>query len=309
MAYRFSLDDVSVQSGFRRVAREQIDKGLSELDDRALDLHEAVHQVRKRTKKLRGLIRLVRPAFGAYSDENARLRDAAAELSSLRDTEALVETYDALIETYGDQVDTASLATIRHHLEAQRKQMAREIGACEKLSVFRTELIKARERAASWQLDNDGFEALEGGLAKTYKRARKTMKQARKDPVPEKLHAWRKRVKYHWYHTRLLQPVWTEPMAAHEDAVDDLAGLLGQHHDLSILREVLAERADDLGGVAEIEVLAGLAIQRQAAIEVEAFAVGAKLFAERPKALAKRWRVYWEVWREDEAARPVALAA
>jgi hypothetical protein len=98
-------------------------------------------------------------------------------------------------------------------------------------------------------------------------------------------------------------------MEAHRNAVDDLADQLGQHHDLAVLRDVLARRPHDLGNVGEIEVLSGLAKQRQAAIEIEAFTAGAKLFAERPAALTRRWFAYWEVWRKDETTRTAALAA
>ena len=45
-----------------------------------------VHDVRKRCKKVRGLLRLVRPGLGPdYRRANADVRDAARELSSLRD--------------------------------------------------------------------------------------------------------------------------------------------------------------------------------------------------------------------------------
>ena len=66
------LADEDVESGIRRVAYEQLDKCLDELDDDSLEAHATVHQARKRCKKLRGLVRLVRPALGfAYSIENS----------------------------------------------------------------------------------------------------------------------------------------------------------------------------------------------------------------------------------------------
>ncbi len=86
MAYRIKKGDKSVQAGLRRIADEQIGRALGEIDDDDLDFAEKVHQVRKRCKKLRGLIRLVRPAFDDYSAENGAFRDAAQMLSGVRDT-------------------------------------------------------------------------------------------------------------------------------------------------------------------------------------------------------------------------------
>ena len=38
------------------------------------------------------------------------------------------------------------------------------------------------------------------------------MRQARKRPGDRQFHDWRKRVKDHWYHCRLLKYLWPEPM-------------------------------------------------------------------------------------------------
>ena len=68
----------SLQNATRRVAREQLSKAIREIEDRTLDTDSTVHQVRKRIKKLRGLLRIVRPGLGkVYKRENDSLRDAA----------------------------------------------------------------------------------------------------------------------------------------------------------------------------------------------------------------------------------------
>jgi len=94
MAYRFKHGDKSVPQALKRIAREQIDKALGEIDDDQRDAAETVHQLRKRCKKLRGLIRLVRPSFKDYAPENATFHDAAGALSDLHDARVLLATYD-----------------------------------------------------------------------------------------------------------------------------------------------------------------------------------------------------------------------
>ena len=79
MAYRFSVTDRSVQAGVRRIACEQIDKAIAEIENTELPLDETIFQIRKRCKKIRGLLRLVRPSFDGYARENAIFRDAARE--------------------------------------------------------------------------------------------------------------------------------------------------------------------------------------------------------------------------------------
>ncbi len=72
MGFRLQRGE-AVNEGVRRIAGEQLEKAIAEIQNTELDRHEAVHQVRKRFKKIRGLIRLVRPAFEeTYDRENAR---------------------------------------------------------------------------------------------------------------------------------------------------------------------------------------------------------------------------------------------
>jgi CHAD domain-containing protein len=299
LPYRFKADDASVTKGLRRIAVEQIDRALGEIDDPGLDRHAVVHQVRKRCKKLRGLARLVRPAFPAYSAENAAFRDAAGSLSFVRDTEALIDTYDDLIDRYAEPIDTQALATVRHRLEERQREIAAAHDLEGKLAAFRTAMTDARGRAQDWQLDADGFAAIAGGLKKTHKRARNAMARATADGTAAAFHEWRKRTKYHWYHTRLLRPVWPGPLEAHADAADTLGDALGDHHDLAVLQAAIAADPNAYGEPATTDVLHGLITARQATLEAEALTLGARLFAEPTKVLVKRWGRYWAVWRDE----------
>jgi hypothetical protein len=46
-------------------------------------------------------------------------------------------------------------------------------------------------------------------------------------------------------------------------------------------------------------VLLGLIDRRSAELRVEAKTIGGKIFAEKPKAFGRRFRVYWDVWRSE----------
>ena len=307
MPYRFQHDDGTVEAGVRRIACEQIDRAIAEIDDPDLPRAQAVHQVRKRCKKLRGLIRLVRPVFDDYGRENAVCRDAAKPLAELRDAAVHVETYDMLVETYADQIDRRALGSVRRRLTLRRKATERVVDAEARIAEMRNSMVELRGRASRWRLKADGFEAVAGGLGRTYKRARKTMAKARGRPGPERLHEWRKRAKYHWYHERLLRPVWSKPMKAHADAADDLGELLGDHHDLAVFRDTIAAEPKAFGRIEDVETLIGLIERRQAELEARSFVAGARLFAEPGDALKARWGSYWSTWRE--ASTPPRRAA
>jgi CHAD domain-containing protein len=308
MSYHLKRSDASVQDGVRRIAVSQINAALAELHDEALDVHETVHQVRKRCKKLRGLIRLVRPAFADYKKENAVLRGAAAQLSHVRDAQAMIETYDYVVQVYDDTVERQTFEPIRRRLTQRKKRIAKEKGLDDKLSNFRGTMVETRDRAARWTLDDEGFGAVGGGLAKTYKRGVKALARARDEPTADNLHELRKRVKYHWYHARILRSIWPDIVGAHRDVADRLADLLGEHHNLAVFRPMLLADPEAFGNSKDVEAFIGLIERRQAALAADAFAIGIRFFAEEASAFRRRWEAYWHAWRDEKALRKAYLA-
>lgn len=293
MAYSLKHSDGSVGAGLRRIAADQLDRGIAALSSPD-DLHDAVHDARKRVKKLRGLLRLVRPSIGIYSAENAYLRDAARLVSGLRDSAAQMEALERLARDC--DLDRHDIAPLRKRLKAQRDHAERASDLPDRLAAFRAALETSRAHLKRWEPDADGFNAVAGGLGKTYRRARKGMKAARGGATPEAMHEWRKRVKYHWYHARLLERIWPQKMAPHIAAADELAEMLGDHHDLAVLRGAL----EDAGlSKAVARRLDAAATARMDALADEAFGLGARLLADKPDALIRRWRLWWDHWAAD----------
>lgn len=295
MAFSFRSTDESLEFGFRRIALRQLGQGLAELDDPALDPRRAVFQVRKRGKKLRALIRLVRPAFPDYADENAALRDMARPLSGLRDREALAETFAALNARHGGDVGRRRIGAIGRALSAGSIATASSADFTDKVAAFRAALVATRDRALHWRLDREGFAPAAEGAAKVYAQARDLLHEVDPGADEAAFHAWRKRVKYHWYHVRLLRGIDPETMLPHAERVGRLAELLGEHHDLALLRDHLAD-VPDLR-IDALLLVEALIERRSRALDDEIFALGAIVFEENPGTMAARWEAGWDAWR------------
>lgn len=295
MAFRL-LADESVEEAIQRIAREQIDNAIDEINNDELKRHEVVHQIRKRCKKIRGLIRLVRPQFeDTYGRENVWYRDSARRLSDVRDAQSIIGTFDELLDHFQDPIDRKAFSPIRQQLTDRRKNLVEEdIDIRKRLDAFLARMYEGRDRVAAWRLGDKGFNAVQGGLTKTYARGCTAMTEAYQNPSPETFHEWRKRVKYHGYHMRLLQPIWPGPMQARRDAADVLSDYLGDDHDLSVLRETLLERPTDFGNEETLQAVLGLTTQRQAELRAQAKRLGCRLYAEKPKRFAKRLHAYWK---------------
>jgi len=296
MAFRFARKDDSVEAAVRRIACEQIDSATVSIDRR--ERAEAVHDVRKRCKKLRALVRLVRPCFAGFDEENAEYRDTARLVSSARDAQVMIDTYDSLVRHYRHEVDRREFGSIRRRFTLQRKAET-EGDLDQALDEVRDRLQHARERARGWQLQEDGWEALSKGLAKSYGRARKAAAIAHAKPTDENFHDLRKRIKYHWYHCRLFAPLWPQLMATHIDVARELSDQFGFHHDFAVFAGKLALNPPAYGTPEAVARAVGLAERRQREIEDEAWPMIERLLAQQPAELARYWGRLWAIWRDE----------
>jgi len=299
MTYSFRHRDKSVESGLRRIATYQLEQAIAEIDAPDEDgFHEGVHDARKRVKKLRGLLRLVRPALSIYAEENAHLRDAARELSGLRDATALLETLDRLSDRFDDRIDGRRIAPLRRQFEANREAAENSPDLDDRVHVFRGALSQTLMRLDDWTLDASGWEAIGPGLAKTYGRGREAMQVAHKTGTGPDFHEWRKRVKYHGYHARLLKRTWPRMMEPYAHALSDLGDILGEQHDLVVFHPILMEA--DLKAKT-LHLLEEIVAEERLSLEARALTLGTRVFTDTPKALSRRWGAWWNIWRADPA--------
>jgi CHAD domain-containing protein len=302
-AYRLDLT-ASPAAELRRIARTQTDRAIVELDLDDADV--AVHQIRKRSKKLRALLRLVRPvATELYRDENPRIRDLARDLAAPREHAASVGTLGGLAEPSGDALPVQVVTAVLEGL-ARTEGEGADAGAA--LEGARIELVALRSRIETdWTLpeDIDGADAFVPGFRRSYARGRDAFEEALDEPSTEALHEWRKRVKDHWYHCRLLRDLWRPVLAARISALDDLTDLLGDDHDLAVLRTSLLADPDRYGGEVVVGTTTALLDRRRATLQRDAIDLGMRVYADRPKAIARRVTRWHEAALED-AAEPAA---
>lgn len=310
MAYQLEINE-PIDVGVRRIAIELIDDAIARVEATDRDPHETVHEVRKDCKKLRGLLRLIRPRVPKlYKVENRYFRDAAAALSGIRDAEAASESYDALLAVFEGEVDRPGLAPVRRALTMHKQHLAEHQGDLDvRLDAFGEQMREARKRVTDWRLPADdrkhgkgGFRLLEGGLTKTYARGRKAMDVACGDPDVAAFHDWRKRAKYLRYQLRLLRPIWPQLFKCSRKEVKRLGDLLGDDHDLAVLEKVLKVGLDNDPDEGRMEVLDALMRQRSIQLRREAQWLGRRIYAEKPKAFRKRIGRYWATAHAEHQA-------
>jgi CHAD domain-containing protein len=302
-AYRIGHDEKSADAT-RRIIAGRLDDAVEQLGERLdEDVAGAIHEARKDLKKARAVLRLVRHRVDddAYLRENRRLRDAARSLAGSRDAEAKVGTIEALQERFGDELPEGMKA-LKREVEAEREAVA--TASADPESDLRRAVREsskaiqaARKSIDSWSFSKSGWKLFGPGIERSYRRGRNRFRDVRRDPSPENIHEWRKRVKDLWYDLRLLRDSWPDVLGEMGDEAHELSDLLGDHHDLTVLaddvrgRERFGEDGEEVAAI--MNVIEG----RQEELLEAAVPVGERLYAEPPKPFAKRMRSYWRAWR------------
>ena len=237
-------------------------------------------------KKLRSLLRLIRPALGTelYRRENRRFRDLGRSLSEARDAKVKLETLEELRERgmLAEDVDEYARALEDERDDAESSEVS--------LTEVRETLDAARRTIDDWGLDD--WTPAGKGAQRAFKRGRKALRAVRVDPSDEAVHEWRKRSKDLWYHLRLLRGSWRAVLDPLADEAHELSDLLGDHHDLAVLADDVKGRRGELPQSSRAAVLAAIR-RRQGELLEEALPLGERLYAEKPKAFRRRLDAYW----------------
>jgi len=295
MAFQLKSKE-AIGTGIKRNVRRQIEKALAHLRARS-DPDETVLEVHKRFKRVRAALRLVRDDLvdTVYRRENLLFRDAARPLTEARDAVVLVETLDNLTGRSADQIKPGEFRKVRMLLAANRKAVTRRVLKGQKAFATVVEAIEpVLMRLEDWTIHQEDWSALNGGLHRMYQAGHRALSASCTEPSVENLHEWRKHAKYLWHGIQLLEPAWTGDEKELGDQVHNLTRLLGENHDLAVLRQMLGADPLAYGGHGVLENLFSLIKRRRENLEQQAFVLGRSIYADTPTVFTKRMGRSWK---------------
>lgn len=295
MTYKLEKD-LPLKKNITSVAGEEVDGCLTSLE--TMNIHEAVHDIRKRLKKLRALARLVRDEMGEdnYKSINIYYRDLGRELADFRDLTAHIETIEALRERYGDHVYVNFFNSVIKQVEKERDGMEKELRAKNFFSEHLVSKLQyAQKELVKWPVKTNDINIILPSINRVYSRGKKALKTAYQDPGKDSFHEWRKRVKYLWYQMLLLQDTWPELFSTFEAEIHELADFLGNDHDLMVLNDKLKKDGFNLNDPKQEELVHALVKEYSDHLRSNARIKGELIYAEEPKDFTKRIAGYTNV--------------
>lgn len=301
MAYRFELRE-DVGSELVRIASEQTDRAVKDFSA-TRDRDVGVHEGRKSLKRLRALLRLVRPGIGeaSFRSLNDGLREVAMLYSEDRDRHVLRGIAQACASDMGTGQRKA-FAVVLRSLEAP-SEGAKAPAELQKDALER--LARIRKTLTRLRVKPNRFEAISAGLQRGYRRGRRRLDEAYAAPSDEAFHDLRKAVQLHWRHMQVLQRAWPELFVARLSAARHLSQILGDDHDLAVFLAYLQTLPRRAMAIADRRAIERHCRERQVLLRTKAHPLCRQLFAEGAGRFAKRIAL---IWQEAEHAAAIEEA-
>jgi len=296
---QFRVDE-SVRDGLARISGELIQRALARIECAGKNRAEDLHQVRVTIKRLRALLRLVRPVISeAFCDrENRRLKDMADRLAFFRDTTVSRQTLATLAESVADKrskgpFDLVLARFVDHGPHPSGFRVRRERA----LSHTAEALTESKRSFDNMLVTTEEWLALGPGLQKAYGRARNRMLRALTYETSETFHEWRKQVKYLYYQLQMLGSISPKRLETMVRRLRKLEDRLGEDHDLAVLEGLLCDGREQYGGKRPVKCVVARLVRQSKKLRRETAAIGKEIFREKPRKFVDKLGKQWTVWR------------
>jgi CHAD domain-containing protein len=287
----------SVSNEIRRIVLQQLDRATSELTSIGdPESDEAIHDARRRVKKIRAIIRLVRPVLGKEHRADPELRRVSKLLAPVADGQGVIDTLNQLLKRYRRELPAKTAEAIRADLIDRGRRIDTQASKDGVLEKAQMTLRAERQRVKRWKINADGFRAVAPGLKASVRRARAAMVDAWLHPTASHHHTWRRHVKNHWFHVRLLGARCGYQLQSYQRQLEALDGILGEYHNLVLLHEVLV--SDTALPQKEVARCLSIVERYQRALRRHAHVLGIRIYSEKPRRFVRRVRELWDAHQQ-----------
>jgi len=282
---------------FRRLARTELKSARKEIRKTQPPRDEAIHQARKRVKKVRAIVQLIDDGGGRGLDRSAkRLRSVNRTLSELRDTDAMMQTLASLRRRHRRLFSEHTFARIHRGLATRKRDAFRAAERARAWSSIAQRLEDVRSRTKRWRPAHRGYTAFANAIRAVHQRGRKAMKRAQTRQRAEDFHAWRKEIKALWYALRLIERSGSR--IRHDiRALHQAETWLGEEHNLVVLCDELSRDTSVCQGPVQRDRFRSIADRDQCGLRAKAIARVRRVYQRRSGAYARGVAHVWTGWR------------
>jgi CHAD domain-containing protein len=279
----------SLRHGLFRIV-ETLINSVTTRSEQSQNDEQAIHRTRTTIKRLRALLRLIRPAVETafFDRENERLRAAARLLSFARDSEVARDTLKTLpvSERSAREAVNAVLPGLEKRVERAKAHEPNVIEVKQRLEQTRRSFRRLKFRETEEEI-------IKSGIRSVYRQGRRRMKAAIQTGQASAYHRWRIRAKNLYYELQFLEPVWPKPLGRMVSRLSKLQDRLGLDHDLTILRAELKKRPEAFGGNETVQRIVSCLDHQTHKLRCAAVPLGRKIWRQKSGRFSRRLRRHW----------------
>src|SRR5262249_58537658 len=124
--------------------------------------------------------------------------------------------------------------------------------------------------------------------------ARKALPRAITTGRDEDFHGWRKTLQHYWRLMQLLTPCWPSELSARVEAARTLSQILGDDHDLALLRQLVSAPTMVFAGPEDTAAFLKRCRAKHKSLRRGAGKRGGRMFAARSPPFSERHQGYWD---------------
>ena len=240
-----------------------------------------IHRARQRLKRVRSLLKVLRPACAESADlARAKATEAARLLAGARDADAAAASARELLMEAAQAREVALdrlVSSLDHEAEASHTRTP---------SVYRVIRLVEEADEALARTDPSGYpgrKLLQEALRRANRRGHKAWRRARSSLAMPDLHRWRKDVKHLWHLLRLSRKRLPADARKTARQLEKISSLLGLDHDNAILATKLVDRPAGPELMSQLSLIAG----KRRSLERDAFARGERLYRRKRRRLRR----------------------
>ncbi len=298
--YLFSItNNEEVSDAAHRVLAEQYDLIINACNNND-DVHKSIHDIRKSYKRIRAVLRLVKPDIqrGTYNKENKLIRDLSRKFSTARNLHVFSEEFDDIITAGILKLPETDIYQIHNFFKVKKEEALKVLLDLDMFTVIRKKTEDAKNRIAKIDFKSLGPHTIYKGVSNVFAWGQKQMIYTQQFPTDDNLHEMRKRVNALMYLVRLIKEVSPDFFNGYYGGLKSASLALGEDHNMAEMVNYIDTINNQLLPPVEKQKIHEYIISQRQQIQVDVWPSIAKLYTGQADEFSKRIKSYWLLGRQ-----------
>lgn len=222
----------------KKSARKLIHAGIRDLENKEIKTNILIHDLRKRVKYSRAILRLVRFEFGEkdFKSLNILLRNLNRKSANIRKAYVLIDIIEKELEDSVNNGERTILRDLKSKIENELVSSQPKINTNQILRAYHDSFIDFEKIIDTWNFKKNNFSLISSGLSEIYDKGQIFYKMALKKQEVPIFHEMRKNAKDLMYVLEIIRKGWPPVIKTYINQTKTLTDQIGKMHDLYELK-------------------------------------------------------------------------